>query len=91
MTKFNKLQTVLQANSVYTLYVMMGFHCTMTVGKESSLHQVDVSVFWNDDNQRELVGFKSRGLLRDGDAYEECYHRNPDLSGGWTTFTFYFE
>lgn len=86
MSKYNKLQTILQASSIYTMYAMMGFHTTMTVGNEDSMHQVEVTVFWNDENQLRLIRDKSHGLLRDGDGYQERNHNDPDLWGGWVDF-----
>lgn len=91
MSNYNKLQTILQANSISTLFMMMGFHTTMTVGSEDSLHQVEVTVYWNDENQLRLIRDNSRGLLRDGDGYREANHNNPELSGGWCDFILEFK
>lgn len=91
MTKYEQLQTLLLANSVFAQYSMMGFMATLHGHSEDGTHKYEVSVFWRDDAERDLISFKSRGLLRDGDAYGEWYHTNPELDGGWTEFEFYFE
>lgn len=91
MTKFSKLQTILQANCIYTMYAIYGFHTTMTVGNADSLHRVEVTVFWDDENHLRFIREKSHGFLRDGDAYREANHNDPKLSGGWCDFILYFE
>lgn len=91
MSTNDQLQTLLLANSVFAMYSMMGFHATLDGPSEGGFHQYEVTVFWHDEPERDLISFKSRGLLRDGDAYREEYHHNPELEGGWTEFTFYFE
>lgn len=91
MTKYSKLQTILQANSIYTLYAIFGFHTTMTVGTDSCTHDVDVTVFWNDEDQLRFIRDKSHGLLRDGDSYEEKLHNDDKLEGGWVTFNLKFK
>ena len=91
MSTNDKLQTLLLANSVFAMYSMMGFHVTMSCGGEGSVHSYEVSVFWNDDPEHDLVDFKIRGCLRDGDASSWYYHQTAGLPGGWTTFEFFFE
>lgn len=91
MSNYNKLQTILLANSIYTMYAMMGFHTTMTVGTDDSTHVVEVSVFWDDENQLNFIRDKSLGLLRHGDGYRACNHNDSKLKGGWCDFTLYFE
>ena len=86
MTKYSKLQTILQANSIYTMYAIYGFHTTMTVGTVDCTHDVEVTVFWNDENQLRFIREWSHGLLRDGDGYEEKLHNDANLEGGWVTF-----
>lgn len=91
MNNYNKLQTILLANSIYTMYAMMGFHVTMTVGTDGCTHSCEVTVFWKDENQLSFIRDKSIGLLRDGDAYSEDYHTDASLPGGWTTFEFFYK
>lgn len=91
MSTNNKLQTILMANSIYTMYAMMGFHTTMTVGTDDCTHDVEVTVFWNDENQLRFIRDKSHGLLRDGDGYREKLYDDPSFSGGWCDFILYFE
>lgn len=91
MTHYEQLQTLLLANSVFAQYSMMGFHVTMQGPSEASIHRYVVNVFWRDDAERDLISFKSRGLLRDGDAYSEHGNGNPELEWGWTTYEFFFE
>lgn len=91
MNNYNKLQTILLANSVYTMFAMMGFHVTMSCGTDDSVHSCDVTVYWDDENQLSFIRDKSIGLLRDGDGYEAKYHTDANLIGGWTDFEFFFE
>ena len=91
MTQYDQLQTLLLANSVFAMYSMMGYQATLDGPSEGGFHQYEVTIFWKDDAERDLICFKSHGLLRDGDAYSSQYHNNPKLEGGWTQFTFYFE
>lgn len=91
MTHYEQLQTLLLANSVFAQYSMMGFQANLYGPIEGGTHNYEVTVFWRDDSERDLISFKSRGLLRDGDAYSETYHKNPELDGGWTDFEFYYE
>lgn len=91
MSTNNKLQTILQANSVFALFAMMGYHVVMTVGTDDCTYSCEVTVFWKDDTVRELIGIKSHGCLRDGDAYSEVYHTDASLPGGWTTFEFFYK
>lgn len=91
MTHYDQLQTLLLANSVFAQYSMMGFQASLHGPIEGGTYKYEVNVFWRDDAERDLISFKSRGLLRDGDTCCEKYHHNPVLEGGWTEFTFYFE
>lgn len=91
MSTNDKLQTILMANSILTMYAMMGFHSYMRVGKDDSMHEVDVTVFWNDENQLRFIRDKSHGLLRDGDGYQEKMHDDPSYSGGWCSFILKFK
>ena len=91
MIPYSKLQTILLANSIYTMYAMMGFHVTMSCGTEGSIHACDVTVYWDDVNQLSIIRDKSIGLLRDGDGYEAKYHTDASLPGGWTTFELFYE
>lgn len=91
MRKYNKLQTILQANSLFTMYAMSGFHCTMTIGTNDCSHYVDVTVFWDDDEQLNFIRCGSVGLLRDGDGYQCQQHPDNGFPGGWVEFIFYFE
>ena len=91
MSTNDKLQTILMANSIYTMYAMMGFHTTMTVGTDECTHDVDVTVFWNDENQLRFIRDKSHGLLRDGDGYEEKLLNDDKLEGGWVAFNLKFK
>lgn len=91
MIPYSKLQTIIQANSVYTMYAMMGFHVTMSCGTEGSIHVCEVTVYWDDENQLSFIRDKSIGLLRDGDGYEAKCHKDANLTGGWATFEFFFK
>lgn len=91
MTHYEQLQTLLLANSVFAMYSMMGFHVTMQGPSEAGIHRYVVNVFWDDDAERDLISFKSRGLLRDGDAYSETNQKDPGREWGWTTFEFFYE
>ena len=91
MTKYDKLQTILMANSIYAMYAMMDFHCTMTVGAGDCTHEVNVTVFWHDDYDLRAIRDQYRGLLRDGDEYQEQLHNDPSLEGGWCSFILKFK
>lgn len=91
MNNYNKLQTILLANSVYTMYAMMGFHVTMRCGTDGGEHSCEVTVFWDDENQRSFINRKIKGCLRDGDAQSERYLEDANLIDGYTNFEFFFE
>lgn len=91
MTHYEQLQTLLLANSVFAQYSMMGFQATLYGPTDGGTHHYEVSVFWQDDAERDLICFKSHGLLRDGDAYKSQYFENSELAGGYTNFEFFYE
>lgn len=61
---------ILQAQHVQFQLSMMGYHTTISIGCEGSLHEVETTCFYEDDQDESLITLTIRNLMHDGDAYE---------------------
>ena len=88
MKHYTKSMALLQAHTVWYQLSMMGYHCDLECGSEGSTPHVDVDVFWNDQNERDLQYRTIQKLWHDGDTIEVHYHtRESGCKGGWITYT----
>ena len=79
---------LLQAHSVWYQLSMMGYHCCLDCGSEGCTPKVDVDVFWDDQNERDLQYRTIQKLWHDGDTIEVHDHtRESNLNGGWITYS----
>lgn len=55
-----------------------------------SVNQIDFSVFFHNEEEKDEQEKALRGLMRDGDTIEVKYHTDPKMQGGWIDYTVEF-
>ena len=87
-----KLAVMLKANQVTTLFAMMGYQVTFTVGTEGCTKEIDVTVFFKDENQRDHIERNMIKLMDEGDTMKTKYFsKESSIIGGWVTYTKKYE
>lgn len=87
-----KLAVMMKANQLTTLFAMMGYQTTFSVGQDKGTKEIDVTVFFDDENQRNHIERNMLKLMDDGDAMETKYHSAKFPEGsGWVTYTKKYE
>lgn len=86
MKYFNKQMALMQAQMMQFQLAMMGYHTTLSTGTEGSLHEVQMTCFYNEDKDEQIIERTIITSMHDGDAYEKKSSRGVR----WIDYTLEF-
>lgn len=71
MKYFNKQMALMQAQMMQFQLVMMGYQTTLSTGTECSVHEVEMTCFYDEDKDEQIIERTIITYMHDGDAYEK--------------------
>lgn len=67
----NKANALLQAQQVQFTLAMMGYQTSICTGTEGALHKVEITCFYKEDKDEQIIERTIISLMHDGDTYEK--------------------
>ena len=86
MKYFNKQMALMQAQMMQFQLTMMGYQTTLSTGSERSVHEVEMTCFYDEDKDEQIIERTIITYMHDGDAYEKKSSRGAR----WIDYTLEF-